>query len=136
MYVRALFFVFAAVAVSVYASAEEVQPGDKLFDSMPAAETLKSADGTIYKVYEYDASKFKVFEPKNDSVRVEGLGLTATLTIADTGKFRDILNNYWYEHSDPKSALDNACRRIIARSNAPSKADLRKQLHTLYDELK
>lgn len=135
MYVRALLIAFAAATVTMNASAEESKPADELYDSMPAAKTLQSPDGRAYKLYEYDTKKFHVFEPKNDSIAVEGLGLRATLTIAATGKFRDTLNNYWYEHADPKSALDNACRRIIARANAPSQADLRKQLHAFYDEL-
>ena len=135
MYVRVFLIAFAALAVSMSASSEESKPTDELFGSMPPTKSLESADGRHYKLYEYDAKKFEVFEPKDDRISVEGLGLTATLAIADTGKFRDTLNAYWYEHADPKSALDNACRRIIARASAPSTEHLRKQLHEFYDQL-
>ena len=62
--------------------------------------------------------------------------MAATLTIDDgAGKFRDNLNGYWYAHSDPKSALDNACRRIIQRANGPSVDELRKGLYDFYEDL-
>ena len=102
-----------------------------------ATAVYEDADGRRYKLYEFQGEKFRVFKPANDRVTVEGKGLTATLTVADgTGKFRDNLGGYWYQHSDPKTALDNACRRIIERVDGPSQDDLRKELQEFYEELK
>ena len=127
----------AALAFSFTAFSEESKPSDKRVELSLATVAHEGTDGRRYKLYEFQGEKFRVFQPNNDRVTVEGMGLTAALTVDDgAGKFRDELGGYWYQHSDPKLALDNACRRIIKRVGGPSQDDLRKELQKFYDELK
>ena len=89
------------------------------------------------KTYEYNGEKFKVSEPKDCRMAVKGKGLTAYITIHEaTGMYREALDGWGTDQITLEGALNGACRRILEKSNKPSKDELRKGLDEFYGNLK
>ena len=85
----------------------------------------------------YNGEKFKVSEPKDCQMEVKGKGLTAYITIHEvTGMYRESLDGWGTDQTNLESALNRACRRILEKSEKPSKKELCKGLGEFYDNLK
>ena len=89
------------------------------------------------KTYEYNGEKFTVSEPKDCRIEVKGKGLTAYITIHEaTGMYRESLDGWGTDQTNLDSALNMICRRILEKSEKPSKEELCKGLGEFYDNLK
>lgn len=110
---------------------------DTQLDAMGDQPVQRSTDGRRYKVFEYEGEKFNVFEPESERMAVEGMGLTAYISIHKaTGMYRESLDGWGTERSSLKDALDGACGRIIDRVKQPGEEELRKGLDEFFEGLK
>lgn len=131
-----LMFGITSLGLAAFALAGEAKPSAQL-DVAPDQAVQQDADGEQFKLFEYQGEKFKVFAPKDDRIAVEGMGLTAYISIHEaTGKYREEFDGWGQDWDSPKDALDNACRRIMDRAKTPGEAELRKGLDELFEELK
>ena len=119
-----------------HALAEEAKTTSELFESMPSKAAAHDEDGRKYKLYEYQGEKFKVFEPKDGRMEVQGLGLTGAVYVhRPTGQYRGEALGWGAASDSPKGALDVACRQILNRAARPKDEDLRKGLGEFFDSL-
>ena len=89
------------------------------------------------KLYEYQGEKFEVSEPKNCQMTVKAKGLTAIISIHEaTGMYREDLDGWGTDQATLNGALDGACRRILEKSEKPSKEQLCKGIGEFYENLK
>ncbi len=93
--------------------------------------------GGMNKAYEYAGEKFTISKPENGLMAVNGMGLTAFITIHEaTGMYREHLKGWGADHSTLKGAVDGACQRILNRVKKPSEAELLKGLDEFYETLR
>ena len=89
-----LVFAFTSLVLAASALAAESKLG-ALLDEAPGQAVQQTAEGERFKLFEYQGEKFKVFEPKDDRIVVEGMGLTAYVTVHKaTGKYREELDGW------------------------------------------
>ena len=101
------------------------------------ASALSEEAKVNYKSYEYEGEKFKVFEPQDGRIAVSGKGLTAYITVHEaTSMYREALDGWGSDQNTLNAALNGACRRILNKSNKPSKDTLLKGFHDFYKTLK
>ena len=106
------------------------------YDLMSAAEQ-SDEDGRNYKLHEHNGKKFKVFEPDNDSISIEGLGGTGTVSV---DKERRVYlyktpGVTTYPADTAKQAFENVLNQLIKTAGRPPIEQLRKGLDEFYEGL-
>ena len=89
--------------------------------------------------YEFEGQKFEVSEVKDCAMKVSIDGCIATISVSEqSGKFRISADDGIIATTadDEKSALEQACRRILTKRNASTKEELCLRLENLYNKLK
>jgi len=115
--------------------AEEAKTTSELFESMPSKATHEE-DGRKYKVYEYQGEKFRVFEPKDGRMEIQGLGLTGAVFVhGATGQYRGEALGWGAGSDTPKGALDIACGQMVRRAARPTDEALQNVLGEFFESL-
>ena len=102
-----------------------------------SATEQSDEEGRNYKFHEYKGKKFKVFEPDNDSISIEGLGGTGTVSVDKerrTYKYRTP-GLIFFSADTAKQAFEKVLNQLIKNAGRPPVEQLRKELGEFYEDL-
>ena len=109
---------------------------DQASETIPLREILEDEDGRLYKHFQYEGETFKIFEPDNNKIIVEGLDMTGTVSFSEkTNQYTGAVLLMEVHFDTPTGALEYVCNRMIKRSRQPDQEELTKGLHQFFETL-